>query len=58
MVIKLGPTYSFFYHMRILGGLLLEAVREWRKVVEMGVEGETAERAKMSLDRVERELKQ
>lgn len=39
-------------------GLLLEAVREWRKVVEMGVEGETAERAKMSLDRVERELKQ
>lgn len=39
-------------------GLLLEAVREWRKVIEMGDDDETAQRAKLSLDRVERELKQ
>jgi tetratricopeptide (TPR) repeat protein len=39
-------------------GLLLEAIREWRKVLEVSEEGETAQRAKLSLDRAEKELKQ
>jgi tetratricopeptide (TPR) repeat protein len=39
-------------------GLLLEAIREWRSILDITEEGETAERAKLSLDRVERELKQ
>lgn len=38
-------------------GLLLEAVREWRRVVEIDETSETAERARLSLDRAERGLK-
>jgi tetratricopeptide (TPR) repeat protein len=38
-------------------GLLLEAIREWRRVLEITEEGETAQRARLSLERVERELK-
>ena len=38
-------------------GLLLEAIREWRAVLEIEEESETAQRARLSLDRVERTLK-
>jgi tetratricopeptide (TPR) repeat protein len=38
-------------------GLLMEAIREWRLVLEMVEEGETADRARMSLERAERQLK-
>jgi superkiller protein 3 len=38
-------------------GLLLEAIREWRTVLDIEEEGETADRARMSLERAERELK-
>jgi tetratricopeptide (TPR) repeat protein len=37
-------------------GLLLEAIREWRTVVEAGGEGETAQRARLSLERAEKTL--
>jgi tetratricopeptide (TPR) repeat protein len=39
-------------------GLLLEAIREWRTVLELADEGETADRARMSLERAERQLKE
>jgi hypothetical protein len=38
-------------------GLLLEAIREWRTVLDIAEEGETADRARMSLERAERQLK-
>jgi len=38
-------------------GLVLEAIREWRTVLELAEESETADRARMSLERAERELK-
>jgi tetratricopeptide (TPR) repeat protein len=38
-------------------GLLLEAIREWRRVLELDQESETAQRARLSLDRAEKELK-
>jgi tetratricopeptide (TPR) repeat protein len=38
-------------------GLVLEAIREWREVLELVEEGETADRARMSLERAERQLK-
>jgi tetratricopeptide (TPR) repeat protein len=37
-------------------GLLLEAVREWRKIVELAPESTEAERAKISLERIEKML--
>jgi len=39
-------------------GLLLEAIREWNTVVESGEEDETVQRARLSVERVEKELKQ
>jgi tetratricopeptide (TPR) repeat protein len=39
-------------------GLLLEAVREWRTIIETDEESETAQRARLSLERAERELKE
>jgi tetratricopeptide (TPR) repeat protein len=39
-------------------GLLHEAIREWNVVVESGGESETVQRAKLSLERAEKELKQ
>jgi tetratricopeptide (TPR) repeat protein len=39
-------------------GLLHEAVREWNAILESGDEGETAQRARLSVERVEKELKQ
>jgi tetratricopeptide (TPR) repeat protein len=38
-------------------GLLLEAIREWRLVLEIDDTSETGERARLSLERAERELK-
>jgi tetratricopeptide (TPR) repeat protein len=38
-------------------GLVLEAIREWRAVLEMVEEGETADRARMSLERAERQIR-
>ena len=38
-------------------GLWLEAIREWRLVLEIDQESETAQRARLSLDRAEKELK-
>jgi tetratricopeptide (TPR) repeat protein len=38
-------------------GLLVEAISEWRRVVELDETSETAERARLSLDRAERDLK-
>ncbi len=38
-------------------GLLLEAIREWRLVLELDQESETAQRARLSLERAEKELK-
>jgi tetratricopeptide (TPR) repeat protein len=38
-------------------GLLLEAIREWRIVLELDQESEMAQRARLSLDRAEKELK-
>lgn len=38
-------------------GLLLEAIREWRLILELDPESETAQRARLSLDRAEKELK-
>jgi tetratricopeptide (TPR) repeat protein len=38
-------------------GLLLEAIKEWRLILELDETSETAERARLSLDRAERELK-
>jgi len=38
-------------------GLLLEAIREWRTALEVAEEGETADRARMSLERAEKSLK-
>jgi tetratricopeptide (TPR) repeat protein len=38
-------------------GLLLEAIREWRLVLEIDETGETGQRARLSLERAERELK-
>ncbi len=38
-------------------GLLLEAIREWRKVVELAPDSDIAEQAKMSLERTEKLLK-
>jgi superkiller protein 3 len=38
-------------------GLVLEAVREWRQVLELVEEGETADRARMSLERAERQIR-
>jgi tetratricopeptide (TPR) repeat protein len=38
-------------------GLVLEAIREWRVVLEVVEEGETADRARMSLERAERQLR-
>lgn len=35
-------------------GLLSEAINEWRKVLEIAPDGETADQARMALDRVER----
>ena len=37
-------------------GLLLEAIREWRAVLEISEEGDTADRARMSLERAEKQL--
>jgi tetratricopeptide (TPR) repeat protein len=37
-------------------GLLLEAIREWQAVVDSGEEGETLQRAKLSMERAEKEL--
>jgi tetratricopeptide (TPR) repeat protein len=39
-------------------GLLHEAIREWSLVVESGEEGETLQRAKLSMERAEKELQQ
>jgi tetratricopeptide (TPR) repeat protein len=39
-------------------GLVLEAIREWRVVLEMVEEGETADRARMSLERAERQIRE
>jgi tetratricopeptide (TPR) repeat protein len=39
-------------------GLVLEAIREWRAVLDLVEEGETADRAKMSLERAERQLRE
>ncbi len=39
-------------------GLLREAIREWNLVVESGEEGETLQRANLSLQRAEKELRQ
>ena len=38
-------------------GLLNEAIREWNVVVESGEEGETLQRAKLSVQRAEKELR-
>ncbi|MFH1313338.1 MAG: tetratricopeptide repeat protein [Candidatus Eisenbacteria bacterium] len=38
-------------------GLLVEAITEWRLIVELDETSETAERARLSLDRAERDLK-
>jgi len=38
-------------------GLVLEAIREWRSVLDIVDEGETADQARMSLERAERQLK-
>jgi superkiller protein 3 len=44
------------------GGLLLEAIREWRQILEIseetGEDSETVQRARLSLERAERQLKQ
>jgi len=37
-------------------GLLREAIREWQMVVDSGEEGETLQRAKLSMERAEKEL--
>ena len=39
-------------------GLLLEAIREWRLVLELVPESDTAQRARLSLDRANRVLKE
>ncbi len=39
-------------------GLLLEAIREWRTVLDVVEEGETADRARMSLERAERAIQE
>ncbi len=39
-------------------GLVLEAIREWRVVLDMVEEGETADRARMSLERAERQIQE
>jgi len=38
-------------------GLLVEAITEWRRILELDETSETAERARLSLDRAERDLK-
>jgi len=38
-------------------GLLKEAIREWNVVVESGEEGETLQRAKLSVERAQKELR-
>ena len=38
-------------------GLLVEAISEWRRILEIDETSETAERARLSLDRAERDLK-
>ena len=37
-------------------GLLVEAMREWREVLDLEPEGELAERTRVSLERVEKML--
>jgi tetratricopeptide (TPR) repeat protein len=37
-------------------GILVEAINEWRRVLELVEEGETADRARMSLERVQSHL--
>jgi tetratricopeptide (TPR) repeat protein len=39
-------------------GLLLEAIREWRTIIDAGANDETTNRAKMSLERAEQQLRQ
>jgi tetratricopeptide (TPR) repeat protein len=39
-------------------GLLHEAIREWNLVVESGEDSETVQRAKLSVDRAQKELKE
>jgi tetratricopeptide (TPR) repeat protein len=38
-------------------GLLVEAITEWRRILDIDETSETAERARLSLDRAERDLK-
>ena len=61
MAIELEPdNLEAHYNLGLAfaeSGLLLEAIQEWRTVLGISEEGETADRARLSLDRAEREMK-